>query len=205
MKNPLIPTFTYPTATAIAGVDEVGRGPLCGDVVTAAVILDRNRPIAGLMDSKKLTEKKRNYFFELIMEQAVCFCIGRASVAEIDRINIFHATLLAMKRAVMGLSIQPDWVLVDGRHTPTLPMPVQGIIKGDTFVSEISAASILAKVTRDREMYLLDKQYPQYGLAQHKGYPTAAHLDAIKQYGVTEHYRRSFAPVKTILKIKMPE
>lgn len=205
MKNPFMPAFTYPPATAIAGVDEVGRGPLCGDVVTAAVILNRNRPIPGLMDSKKLTEKKRNYFFELIMEQAVCFCISRASVTEIDRLNILHATLLAMKRAVMGLSIQPDWVLVDGCHTPTLPMPVQGIIKGDTFVSEISAASILAKVTRDREMYLLDKHYPQYGLAQHKGYPTTAHLEAIKQYGVTEHYRRSFAPVKAILKIKMPE
>lgn len=191
--------FIYPDAKIIAGVDEVGRGPLCGDVVTAAVILDPDRPIVGLADSKKLSEKKREGLFMLIQTQALAWAIGRASVAEIDQLNILQATMLAMQRAVAGLSLQPDSVLVDGNQAPDFGIACQTIIKGDSLVAEISAASILAKVTRDREMVELDRLYPQYGLAHHKGYPTAAHLAAINQYGVNHLYRRSFAPVKRLL------
>lgn len=194
--------FIYPNANLIAGVDEVGRGPLCGDVVTAAVILDPNHPIHGLTDSKQLTEKKRRYFFDKIRSRALCFAIGRATVVEIDCLNILQATLLAMQRAVNSLSVTPDFVLIDGNQIPALSVSAQAILKGDTFIPEISAASILAKVTRDQEMKLLDQLYPQYGFAQHKGYATKAHLNAIKQYGITEHYRRSFAPVKAILNKK---
>lgn len=199
MNTPLVRTFVYPNANLIAGVDEVGRGPLCGDVVTAAVILDPNNPIEGLADSKKLTEKKRDFLFDIIKERALAWCVGRASVAEIDELNILHATMLAMQRAVAGLSIQPDFVLVDGNQDPGFGVPTQTVVKGDSLVQEISAASILAKVTRDREMEALDKIYPQYGLVKHKGYPTKVHLDAIKEHGVNEHYRKSFAPVRNVL------
>lgn len=191
--------FVYPNANLIAGVDEVGRGPLCGDVVTAAVILDPNNPITGLTDSKKLTEKKRDQLFDIIKERALCWFVARASVAEIDQLNILHATMLAMRRAVEGLSIKPDFVLVDGNRTPDFGIKAQAVVKGDGLVAEISAASILAKVTRDREMDELDKLYPQYGLAKHKGYPTKAHLEAINTHGVNHIYRQSFGPVRNII------
>lgn len=191
--------FIYPDAKHIAGVDEVGRGPLIGAVVTAAVILDPTKPIDGLQDSKKLSEKKREQLYDKIIENALAWHVARANVQEIDQLNILHATMLAMQRAVAGLAIQPDFVLVDGNRSPNFNIPSQAVVKGDNLVAEISAASILAKVTRDREMIELDKIYPQYGLAKHKGYPTAAHLDAIEKYGVNEHYRTSFAPVKRIL------
>jgi ribonuclease HII len=190
--------FTYPNATLIAGVDEVGRGPLCGDVVTAAVILDPNKPIIGLTDSKKLTEKKREQLFDIIKQDALAWSIARASVAEIDKLNILHATMLAMQRAVSALPIKPNFVLVDGNRCPDFGIQTQAVIKGDLLVAEISAASILAKVTRDREMVELDKLYPQYGLAKHKGYPTKAHLAAIKEHGINHLYRKSFAPVKRL-------
>lgn len=180
----------------VAGVDEVGRGPLCGPVVTAAVILDPQRPIAGLNDSKKLTEKKREALFTEIQEKALAWCIGRAEVEEIDRLNILQATMLAMQRAVQGLSLQPDLVLVDGNRCPELNMPSEAVVQGDGLVEEISAASILAKVSRDREMVTLDAQYPGYGIARHKGYPTPAHLKALQELGPTPIYRRSFAPVR---------
>ncbi|MGJ7974909.1 ribonuclease HII [Providencia hangzhouensis] len=191
--------FIYPKANLIAGVDEVGRGPLVGAVVTAAVILDPNNPITGLADSKKLTEKKREKLFDEIQEKALCWCIGRAEPEEIDNINILHATMLAMQRAVAGLSIIPEYVLIDGNRCPELPMPSQAVIKGDSLVQEISAASILAKVIRDREMVELDKAFPEYGFAKHKGYPTAYHLEKLAQYGATEFHRKSFAPVRRAL------
>jgi ribonuclease HII len=191
--------FIYPPYSCIAGVDEVGRGPLVGDVVTAAVILDPARPIAGLNDSKKLSEKKRDALFDIIWEQALAVAVGRCSPQEIDELNILQATMVAMQRAVAALPIQPDYVLVDGNRVPELCIPAQAIIKGDALVAEISAASIIAKVTRDREMCELDACYPQYGFAQHKGYPTAAHLAALQQHGVLPEYRRSFRPVKQLL------
>ncbi|EPG2135004.1 ribonuclease HII [Providencia stuartii] len=194
--------FIYPKANLIAGVDEVGRGPLVGAVVTAAVILDPKNPIIGLTDSKKLTEKKREKLFVEIQEKALCWCIGRAEPEEIDEINILHATMLAMQRAVAGLSITPDFVLVDGNRCPTLSMPSQAVIKGDSLVQEISAASILAKVVRDREMFELDKAYPEYGFAKHKGYPTAYHLEKLAQFGATKFHRKSFAPVRRALEAK---
>lgn len=192
-------TFIYPPYSCIAGVDEVGRGPLVGDVVTAAVILDPARPIAGLNDSKKLSEKKRDALFDIILEQALAVAIGRCSPQEIDELNILQATMVAMQRAVAALPIEPNYVLVDGNRIPDLRIPAQAIIKGDALVAEISAASIIAKVTRDREMCELDARYPQYGFAQHKGYPTAAHLAALQQYGVLPEYRRSFRPVRQLL------
>ncbi|HEM7131441.1 MULTISPECIES: ribonuclease HII [Providencia] len=191
--------FIYPKANLIAGVDEVGRGPLVGAVVTAAVILDPNNPITGLADSKKLTEKKREKLFDEIQQKALCWCIGRAEPEEIDNINILHATMLAMQRAVAGLSIVPEYVLIDGNRCPKLPMPSQAVIKGDSLVQEISAASILAKVIRDREMVELDKTFPEYGFAKHKGYPTAYHLEKLAEYGATEFHRKSFAPVRRAL------
>ncbi|WP_415886558.1 ribonuclease HII [Providencia rettgeri] len=191
--------FIYPKANLIAGVDEVGRGPLVGAVVTAAVILDPNNPITGLADSKKLTEKKREKLFDEIQQKALCWCIGRAEPEEIDNINILHATMLAMQRAVAGLSLVPEYVLIDGNRCPKLPMPSQAVIKGDSLVQEISAASILAKVIRDREMVELDKTFPEYGFAKHKGYPTAYHLEKLAQYGATEFHRKSFAPVRRAL------
>ncbi|MCL6272002.1 ribonuclease HII [Sansalvadorimonas sp. 2012CJ34-2] len=183
----------------IAGVDEVGRGPLCGAVVTAAVILDSDNPILGLNDSKKLSEKKRNALFDEIQEKALSWSIGRAEVEEIDQINILQATMLAMQRAVAGLSVKPTLVLVDGNRTPDFGIPARAEVKGDGRIAEISAASILAKVARDREMVELDRQYPGYGIADHKGYPTKAHMEAIKKLGVTPIHRRSFKPVRDCL------
>lgn len=193
--------FVYPKANLIAGVDEVGRGPLVGAVVTAAVILDPANPIQGLMDSKKLTEKKRNVLYDEIKEKALCWAIGRAEPEEIDKLNILWATMKAMERAVAGLSITPDMVLVDGNRCPNLPMASQAVIKGDSLVQEISAASILAKVTRDREMEQLDKLYPDYGFAKHKGYPTAFHMEKLASLGATPYHRKSFAPVKRALNL----
>lgn len=183
----------------VAGVDEVGRGPLCGAVVTAAVILDPLRPIEGLNDSKKLTEARREALFPLIQERALAWCIARAEVEEIDQLNILHATMLAMQRAVAGLSVQPDRVLVDGNRCPVLPMPSEPVIKGDSRVPAIAAASILAKVARDREMKQLDLLYPGYGIAQHKGYPTPVHLLALRELGASVIHRKSFAPVREAL------
>ncbi|MGJ0625220.1 ribonuclease HII [Xenorhabdus bovienii] len=191
--------FVYPQANLIAGVDEVGRGPLVGAVVTAAVILDPAKPITGLMDSKKLTEKRREALYLEIKEKALCWSLGRAEPEEIDQLNILHATMLAMQRAVEGLAITPDYVLIDGNRCPALPMLAQAVVKGDNLVAEISAASILAKVTRDREMAELGKQFPDYGFAKHKGYPTALHLEKLALLGATEHHRKSFAPVKRAL------
>lgn len=184
----------------VAGVDEVGRGPLAGPVVTAAVILDPEHPIDGLMDSKKLSESRREQLAELIKEYAITWSIGRAEVEEIDDINILQATMLAMQRAVAGLSPVPDHVLIDGNRCPYLPCPAEAIIKGDGLVPAISAASILAKVTRDHEMVEMDTQYPGYGLASHKGYPTKAHIDALTKLGITPIHRRSFGPVRRIIK-----
>lgn len=183
----------------IAGVDEVGRGPLAGDVVAAAVILDPQKPIAGLTDSKKLSEKKRELLAVEIRSKALAWSIARASVAEIDELNILQASLLAMKRAVETLVIQPQRVLVDGNKLPKWHYQAEAIVQGDSLVPAISAASILAKVQRDNEMLELDKRYPGYGLAEHKGYPTAKHLAAIQTLGVVEIYRRSFGPVRKIL------
>ena len=194
--------FIYPKAKLIAGVDEVGRGPLVGAVVTAAVILDPQKPIMGLTDSKKLSEKKRLALAEEIKEKALCWSLGRAEPEEIDSLNILHATMLAMQRAVEGLSITPDFVLVDGNRIPNLSMPAQAVVKGDALVQEISAASILAKVTRDLEMVELDKQFPEYGFAKHKGYPTALHFEKLSQYGATPFHRKSFAPVARCLNLK---
>lgn len=191
--------FEYPVASCIAGVDEVGRGPLVGAVVTAAVILDPANPIEGLTDSKKLTEKKRNLLFDEIKEKALAWSLGRCEPEEIDQLNILQATMVAMQRAVAGLSVQPDFVLVDGNRIPELPMAAQAVVKGDLRVAEISAASILAKVTRDREMEVLDAKYPQYGFAKHKGYPTKAHFEALAEHGAIEQHRKSFKPVKRIL------
>jgi ribonuclease HII len=193
------PVVLYPDFSLIAGVDEVGRGPLVGDVVTACVILDGNNPISGLADSKKLSEKKLALLFDEIQEKALFVAVGRSCPAEIDELNILHATMLAMQRAVDNLSIQPEFVFIDGNRCPKLTMPCESVVKGDARVAEISAASIIAKVTRDREMCALDIQYPQYGFAKHKGYPTKAHFEAIEKYGVTAEYRKSFKPVKKVL------
>jgi len=184
----------------IAGVDEVGRGPLAGPVVTAAVILDPHNPILGLADSKKLTEKRREQLEPIIKHNALAWALGRAEPEEIDQLNILQATLLAMKRAVEGLAIQPVHALVDGNQAPQLSCPVTTIIKGDQSEPVIAAASILAKVARDREMLEMDKLYPGYGLAQHKGYPTKQHQQALMELGVTEIHRRSFRPVQLALK-----
>lgn len=182
----------------LAGVDEVGRGPLIGDVVTAAVILDPARPIAGLADSKKLSEKKREALAEQIKAQALSWAIGRATPAEIDRLNILQASLLAMERAVTALQVQPEYVLVDGNKLPKWSYPSEPVVKGDSRVPVISAASILAKVQRDREIVALDLRYPGYGLAGHKGYPTREHLDALIRLGPTTEHRKSYAPVARV-------
>lgn len=176
----------------IAGVDEVGVGPLAGPVVAAAVILDPHRPISGLMDSKLLSETKRETLYEQIVTQSLAFAIGRAEVEEIDAINILNARLLAMQRAVETLSLVPEKVLVDGNRCPKITIPAEAIIKGDQKVDVISAASIIAKVTRDREMVILDVQYPGYGFAQHKGYGTKQHYAALESLGVTPVHRKSF-------------
>ena len=184
----------------VAGVDEVGRGPLAGAVVAAAVILDPAKPIEGLADSKKLSEKKREFLYGQIKQHALAWALGRAEVEEIDELNILHASMLAMSRAVQNLQQVPDCVLVDGnRIPPGLPCVAEAVIKGDSRVEAIAAASILAKVTRDRELILLDQQHPGYGLAGHKGYPTKAHIQAIEMLGVLPIHRRSFAPVRKIL------
>ncbi|MDK8265440.1 ribonuclease HII [Pseudomonas sp. SORGH_AS199] len=180
----------------VAGVDEVGRGPLCGAVVTAAVILDPGKPILGLNDSKKLSLARREALFDEIQEKALAWCVARAEVAEIDQLNILHATMLAMQRAVEGLQVQPRLALIDGNRCPKLAVPSSPVVKGDSQVPAIAAASILAKVSRDREMQVLDALYPGYGLAGHKGYPTAEHLDALRRLGPTPIHRRSFAPVR---------
>ncbi len=179
-----------------AGCDEVGRGPLAGDVVAAAVILDPSNPIEGLDDSKKLTEKKREKLFVEIQQKSKSWCIARASVTEIDKLNILQASLLAMTRAVQGLHIQPEHVLVDGNKLPKWNYSAEAVVKGDSRVAAISAASILAKVTRDREMIELDKIYPGYGFADHKGYPTKIHMDALDKLGITSIHRTSYAPVR---------
>ncbi|ELI1805276.1 TPA: ribonuclease HII [Vibrio parahaemolyticus] len=195
-----LPPFEYPQGyQLIAGVDEVGRGPLVGDVVTAAVILDPNNPIEGLNDSKKLSEKKRLALLPEIKENALAWAVGRCSPEEIDELNILQATMVAMQRAIAGLKVQPDLVLIDGNRCPELPMDSQAVVKGDLRVAEISAASIIAKVVRDQEMEELDKQYPQFGFAKHKGYPTKAHFEAIEQHGVISEHRKSFKPVKKAL------
>ena len=180
----------------VAGVDEVGRGPLCGAVVTAAVILDPNRPIAGLNDSKKLTEARRERLYDEICEKALSWCIARAEVEEIDELNILHATMLAMQRAVEGLSITPKLAMIDGNRCPQLSMPAEAVVKGDSKVPAIAAASILAKVSRDREMAAFEVQYPGYGIGGHKGYPTPVHLEALDRLGPTPIHRRSFGPVR---------
>lgn len=196
-----IETMNAPEVTArvrTAGCDEVGRGPLAGDVVAAAVILGSSIP-EGLNDSKKLTERKRERLFDEIKVSALAWSIGRASVEEIDRLNILNASLLAMKRAVESLSLLPDHVLVDGNKLPAWQFSAEAIVGGDSSIPSISAASVLAKVTRDKEMVQLDGEYPGYGLAKHKGYPTAQHLDALARLGVTPIHRRSFGPVARLI------
>ncbi len=183
----------------IAGVDEVGRGPLAGVVVAAAVILDPNRPIEGLLDSKQLDEKKRQTLDVQIRKKALAFCIAESSVEEIDKINILHASMLAMQRAINGLEISPDLVLIDGNRCPDVAYPCQAVVKGDSLVKSISAASIIAKVARDKMMLDLHTLHPQFGFDRHKGYPTAQHRAAIEQFGVTDLHRQSFAPVRKAL------
>lgn len=183
----------------IAGVDEVGRGPLCGAVITAAVILDPDNPILGLNDSKKLSEAKLNLLCIEIKAKALAWAIGRAEVEEIDELNILHATMLAMKRAVEGLAITPTLALIDGNRCPDLKMRTEAIIKGDGLVAEISAASIIAKCTRDLEMQEMDVLYPGYGIGGHKGYPSPIHLEALLRLGPTPIHRKSFGPVKRLI------
>lgn len=183
----------------VAGVDEVGRGPLAGPVVTAAVIL--NEPIVGVCDSKQLSEKKREQLVLEIKSKALCYAYGRAEVHEIDELNIHHATLLAMKRAIESLTITPSEVFVDGLYTPSVQMPCKAIVKGDSLIYQIAAASILAKVARDHEMKAMDELYPGYQFAVHKGYPTAKHRDALKQLGACPIHRRSYAPVAAALEL----
>jgi len=183
----------------IAGIDEVGRGCIVGPVVAAAVILDPERPIAGLTDSKKLTEKKRSQLAAEIKVKALCWAVARADASEIDRINILQATFVAMRRAFSQLSIRPDYVMVDGNRLPDIDCPGEAVVGGDALIAQISAASILAKVARDEEMATLDRFYPGYAFAKHKGYPTKAHLNALGELGLTPLHRRSYAPVKKFL------
>lgn len=186
-------------ARYLAGVDEVGRGPLAGDVVAAAVILDPAHPIQGLADSKALSGRRREELAGLIRKHALAFAIGRASVAEIDAMNILHASLQAMHRAVAALPVQPDYVLVDGNRLPTWSYRAEAVVRGDSRCAAIAAASILAKVQRDAELVDFEQRFPGYGFAQHKGYPTATHLEALARLGPTEMHRRSFAPVRRAL------
>ncbi|OIN01323.1 ribonuclease HII [Polynucleobacter sp. QLW-P1DATA-2] len=187
----------------ICGVDEAGRGPLVGAVVAGAVVLDPNNPIEGLKDSKKLTPAKREFLYEQIMEKAKAWGVGEASPTEIDEVNILQATMLAMRRAIEDLTTRlgnwPDKALIDGNRCPELPIAAEAIVKGDSKEPAISAASIIAKVTRDRQMQLLHERYPEYGFAQHMGYPTEAHFAALKRYGVCDQHRRSFSPVRKVL------
>lgn len=187
----------------ICGVDEAGRGPLVGSVVAGAVVLDPNNPIEGLKDSKKLTAARREYLYEQIMEKAKAWGVGEASPHEIDQINILQATMLAMRRAIEDLTTRlgtwPDKALIDGNRCPELPIAAEAIVKGDAKEPAISAASIVAKVTRDRQMMSLHERHPEYGFAQHMGYPTEAHFAALKQYGACDQHRRSFSPVRKVL------
>jgi ribonuclease HII len=183
----------------VAGVDEAGRGPLAGPVVAGAVILDPGRPVEGLADSKKLSGARRERLYGDIVGKALAWSVGRAEVEEIDRLNILQATLLAMQRAVLALAPAAEFVLVDGNRLPRLDCPAEAVVRGDALVPAISAASILAKVTRDREMTDLDARYPGYGFARHKGYPSRMHLDALQKLGVTAVHRRSYAPVRKCL------
>lgn len=183
----------------VAGVDEAGRGPLAGPVLAAAVILDDHKPIHGLADSKVLTARKREQLFDEIRANALCISIAQASVEEIDQLNILQATLLAMRRAVLGLRLKPQLVLVDGNRLPVLPVRAEAIVKGDSKIAAISAASILAKVSRDRWCAEIDAQYPEYGFAVHKGYGTARHLAALQVHGACAHHRKTFAPVRKVL------
>lgn len=183
----------------VCGVDEAGRGPLAGAVYAAAVILDPEHPIAGLADSKKLSERKRDALFPLITRHALAWSIARAEAMEIDEINILQASMLAMQRAVSMLLLAPGKVLVDGNKCPKVDYPVQAIVGGDATVAEISAASILAKVARDRDLVRLDRLHPQYGFRQHKGYPTASHMAALREFGVCVEHRRSYGPVAKII------
>ncbi|WHI52522.1 ribonuclease HII [Microbulbifer sp. MLAF003] len=198
-KKELPPYVCTYQGDLLAGVDEVGRGPLAGDVVAAAVILDPAKPIVGLADSKKLSEKRREQLFGEIKERALSYSIARATVQEIDQINILQASLLAMHRAVEQLAVQPEFVLVDGNKKPSWGYLCDTVVQGDNRVAAIAAASILAKVTRDREMVVLDMEYPGYGMAGHKGYPTKAHLQALQELGPSPVHRVSFAPVKRLL------
>ena len=187
----------------VCGVDEAGRGPLVGAVVAGAVVLDPSNPIEGLRDSKKLTPARREFLYEQIMEKAKAWGVGQASPTEIDDINILQATMLAMRRAIEDLTVRlgawPDKALIDGNRCPELPISAEAIIKGDAKEPAISAASIIAKVTRDRQMQALDRLHPQYGFAQHMGYPTEAHFAALKAFGACDEHRRSFAPVRKVL------
>ena len=178
--------------TAVCGVDEAGRGPLCGSVVAAAVILPPDFVLDGLNDSKKLTAKKREALFDLICENALAYCIAEASVEEIDRLNILEADLLAMRRAIDGLQIKADYALIDGNIARDFQIPARAVVHGDAISPSIAAASILAKVTRDRQCVELDRQYPQYGIAKHKGYGTKAHMDALRQFGPSPIHRKQF-------------
>ncbi len=187
-------------STLIAGVDEAGRGPLVGSVFAAAVILPETYDLPGLTDSKKVSEPKRNLLAEQIKQQAIAWSIASASVEEIAALNILHATMLAMARAISGLSTEPGRIFIDGNRVPTqIHIPAEALVKGDSLIPAISAASILAKTARDQEMYLLAKQHPQYGFERHKGYGTAEHLAALKTYGPLPEHRKEFAPVKALL------
>ncbi len=197
--------FSWDVPGLIAGVDEAGRGPLAGPVVAAAVILDDLKPIKGLADSKQLTAKRREKLYDEIRAKALCCSIAEASVEEIDRLNILQATMLAMQRAVAGLRLKPAKVLVDGNRLPPLDVLAEAIVSGDALVPAISAASILAKVTRDRQLEALDLRHPAYGFAQHKGYGTAQHLQALQQFGPLPEHRRSFAPVARALAAATPD
>lgn len=192
-------TLVWDAPGLMAGVDEAGRGPLAGPVVAAAVILDDMNPIAGLNDSKKLTAARREKLFDDIRAKALCCSIAQATVQEIDALNILQATLLAMRRAVLGLRLKPSKVLVDGNRLPVLDVVAEAIVKGDALVPAISAASILAKVTRDRWCQELHLQYPHYGFDNHKGYGTAEHLQALRAHGACPEHRRSFSPVREVL------
>ena len=190
----------------VCGVDEAGRGPLVGAVVAGAVVLDPNNPIEGLKDSKKLSAARREFLYEQILEKAKAWGVGEASPAEIDEINILQATMLAMRRAIEDMTIRlgawPDKALIDGNRCPELPIAAEAIVKGDAKEPAISAASIIAKVTRDRQMMSLHERYPEYGFAQHMGYPTEAHFAALEQYGACDQHRRSFSPVRKVLEIR---
>jgi len=199
LSNPVQTALQWEAGGLVAGVDEAGRGPLAGPVVAAAVILDEKKPIAYLADSKTLTARRRDFLFDEIRAKALCFSIAEASVEEIDRLNILQATLLAMRRAVQGLRLPPKLVLVDGNRLPVLEMRAEAIVKGDSKVAAISAASILAKVSRDRWCAQYHLEFPQYGFATHKGYPTAVHLAALRSHGPCPEHRKTFGPVAALM------